>query len=158
MTPDRSLSSTRFYSALNLPDLLIFHSVPLSASAGVCQHTHVFLSRAAIGSAPGQMLPGCLLPYFTLLSPDAHRLIERCFQRMVLRARSMVAAPCQMQGGGGQKRQEARLWLLQTQLSQMEWMCSQVATVSSVYTICSCRSCWFCHCSTQRTRLSSRKT
>lgn len=83
---------------------------------------------------------------------------ERCFQRMVLRARSMAAAPCQMQGGGGQKRQEARLWLLQTQLSQMEWMCSQVATVSSVYTICSCRSCWFCHFSAQRTRLSSRKT
>lgn len=65
----------------------------------------------------------------------------------------MVAAPCQMQGGGGQKRQEARLWLLQTQLSQMEWM----ATVSSVYTICSCRSCWFCHFSAERTRLSSRK-
>lgn len=57
----------------------------------------------------------------------------------------MVAAPCQMLWGWGQRSQEAQLWLLQTQLSQMEWMCSQVATVSSVYTICNCRNCWFCH-------------
>lgn len=40
----------------------------------------------------------------------------------------------------------------------MEWMCSQVATVSSVYTICGCRTCCFCHFSAQRTALSSRKT
>lgn len=48
-------------------------------------------------------------------------------------------------GGGedGQKTQEAQVWLLQTQLSQMGWICSQVATVSGVYTICSCGGCWF---------------
>lgn len=70
----------------------------------------------------------------------------------------MVAAPCQMQWGWGQRSQEAQVWLLQTQLSQMEWMCSQVATVSSVYTICNCRNCWFCHFRAPRMTLSSWKT
>lgn len=44
------------------------------------------------------------------------------------------------QGGGASLiSKEARSWLLQTQVSQMEWMCSQVAAMSSVYTVCSCR-------------------
>lgn len=117
----------------------------LSASDGVCQLSHAFFHRlrSVFGSAPEQILPGCLLPYFPLLSRDTHHLIERCFQRMDLRARSMVVRAAKCWGEDGHKSQEAQLWLLQTQLSQMGWICSQVATVSSVYTICSCGSSWF---------------
>lgn len=55
--------------------------------------------------------------------------------------RTLPSANWGVGGGGGASliSKEARFWLLQTQVSQMEWMCSQVATMSSVYTVCSCR-------------------
>lgn len=42
---------------------------------------------------------------------------------------------CQVLVGDGQIRQAARLWLWQTQVSQMEWMCSQVAGLVCVCTV-----------------------
>lgn len=54
----------------------------------------------------------------------------------------MVAHTAKCWGEDGLKSQEGQVWLLQTQLSQMEWICSQVAVVGCVHTICSCRSCW----------------
>lgn len=92
-------------SSLNLLELLIFHSVLLSASNGVFEsvHTSAFqYLRSVFGSAPAQTLPSCLSPYFVVRYPE--RLITRlkgAFKgRSILRGCSTVCVHCQVLVGG----------------------------------------------------------
>lgn len=81
-------------------------------------------------STNAAMLPFALLR--RVLSREACDMIEGCIQRMVDFKRPLtVCAHLQVLLEEGFISEKAWLGLLQTQVSQMEWMCFQVAAVNS---------------------------